>query len=512
MVVVTGLRVWQNTPSLILIRKQKFLYMKIYTFILALLLLGCNSGPQTFYVDSLTGDDVNSGTSPEKAWKSLDKVNQREFVPGDRILFKSGTAYIGQLEPKGSGNEKNPIIVDMYGEGEKPVLYGNGLKLHTVLLEGLEYWEVNNLEITNKGEKPEPGRNGVVVYAWDKGDVRHIHLKNLTIHDVNGSCIKNEGAGNAIYWHNGGEKVPTRFVDLLIENCHIYRCHRNGITGNGNSDRDKWFPSQNVVIRGNLIEQVPGDGIVPIACDGALVEHNIIRDSPDLLRIEDAAAGIWPWSCDNTIIRFNEVSGQNAKWDAQGFDSDYNCRNTLIQYNFSHDNAGGFVMVCNEGNTLGEPFNIGTENTIIRHNISINDGLRSYPTRPGWFSPVIHISGPAKQTTIEDNVIVIRKKSSPDIDRSILVMDNWGGPWPENTIFKRNIFYVVDDQLEYKFVTGNSVGTEFEGNTYYGNFVGKPEDSSAIKKKLDLFSEFPFHEEFPEYLRERVLNRLKQEH
>lgn len=92
----------------------------------------------------------------------------------------------------------------------------------------------------------------------DKGDVHHIHLKNLTVRDVNGSCIKNEGAGNGIYWHNGGDEVPTRFVDLLIENCHIYRCQRNGITGNGNSGRDKWFPSLNVVIRGNLIEQVPG--------------------------------------------------------------------------------------------------------------------------------------------------------------------------------------------------------------------------------------------------------------
>ena len=370
---------------------------------------------------------------------------------------------------------------------------------------------MNNLEVTNKGEKPDPGRNGIIIYAWDKGDVHHIHLKNLTVRDVNGSCIKNEGAGNGIYWHNGGDEVPTRFVDLLIENCHIYRCQRNGITGNGNSGRDKWFPSLNVVIRGNLIEQVPGDGIVPIACDGALVEHNIVRDSPDLLRIEDAAAGIWPWSCDNTIIQFNEVSGQNAKWDGQAFDSDYNCRNTVIQYNFSHDNAGGFVMVCNEGNTLGEPYNIGTENTIIRHNVSINDGLRAYPTRPGWFSPVIHISGPAKQTAIEENVIVIMKKPSPEIDRSVLIMDNWGGPWPENTVFNKNIFYVINDDLQYKFITGSSKATQFDGNVFYGNFINKPDDRNAIEKEPDFTSGFPFHENFPDYLREKVIKRLKQQ-
>ena len=485
--------------------------MKMYTFVLALLLCACTSTQRTFYVDSITGDDANKGSSPTEAWKSLDKLNQQVFEPGDRILFKSGTEYVGQFEPKGSGSEGKPVMVDKYGDGGKPILHGDGQKQHTILLEGLEYWELNNLEVTNKGEKPDPGRNGIIIYAWDKGDVHHIHLKNLTVRDVNGSCIKNEGAGNGIYWHNGGDEVPTRFVDLLIENCHIYRCQRNGITGNGNSGRDKWFPSLNVVIRGNLIEQVPGDGIVPIACDGALVEHNIVRDSPDLLRIEDAAAGIWPWSCDNTIIQFNEVSGQNAKWDGQAFDSDYNCRNTVIQYNFSHDNAGGFVMVCNEGNTLGKPYNIGTENTIIRHNVSINDGLRAYPTRPGWFSPVIHISGPAKQTAIEENVIVIMKKPSPEIDRSVLIMDNGGGPWPENTVFNKNIFYVINDEMEYKFITGGSKATQFDGNVFYGNFINKPDDRNAIEKEPDFTSGFPFHENFPDYLREKVIKRLKQQ-
>lgn len=466
---------------------------------------------RTFYMDSVLGKDTHSGVLPTNAWKTLDRLNRQTFQPGDSILFKAGTEYIGQFEPKGSGSEKAPIFVSRYGEGNLPIIHGRGQKQHTLLLEGVEYWEVNNLEITNWGKELDPGRNGVIIYAWDKGDVHHIHLKHLVVRDVNGSCIKNEGAGNGIYWHNGGESIPTRFVDLLIENCHIYHCQRNGITGNGNSNRDAWFPSLQVVIRGNLIENVPGDGIVPIACDGALVEHNIIRDSPDLLRIEDAAAGIWPWACDNTLIQFNEVSGQHAKWDGQGFDSDYNCRNTVIQYNFSHDNAGGMVMVCNEGNTLGKPYNIGTENTIIRHNISINDGLRSYPTRPGWFAPLIHISGPAKNTSIEENILIIFKKKLSEMDRSILVMDNWGGPWPEKTLFRKNTFYIMNDSLEYKFVTGQSKETTFCENTFYGNFVNRPHDEKAKvpEQEFDWITNFPFPPEYPEYLRKRVIERLK---
>ena len=81
-----------------------------------------------------------------------------------------------------------------------------------------------------------------------------------------------------------------------------------------------------------LIEDVPGDGIVPIGCDGALIEYNLMRNCPGTLPHSEAAAGFWPWSCDNTVMQFNEVSDHKAPWDAQGFDSDYNCRNTTIQY------------------------------------------------------------------------------------------------------------------------------------------------------------------------------------
>ena len=75
-----------------------------------------------------------------------------------------------------------------------------------------------------------------------------------------------------------------------------------------------------------MIEEVPGDGIVPIGCDSTLIEYNVMRDCPDMLPDTEAAAGIWPWSCDNTLVQFNEVSGHKAPWDAQGFDSDWNCR------------------------------------------------------------------------------------------------------------------------------------------------------------------------------------------
>jgi len=446
-------------------------------FFLFFFLTACSQS-KVYYVDAEIGSDANSGHSPNSAWASLEKVNQTVFQPGDLILFKAGSSWEGQMEVQGSGNAEAPILINKYGAGKNPSIHGKGEKLHTLLLQNVEYWEVRNLEITNTGKERVAGRRGVIVAAEDFGDCHHIILDSLEIHHVNGSLVKSDGGGSAILWHNRGDSIKTRFMELKITNCHLHHCDRNGINSRGYTNRKNWHPSLGVVIRNNLLEQIPGDGIVPIGTDGALIEYNVMRDCPDILSHEEAAAGIWPWSADNTIIQFNEVSDHKAKWDGQGFDSDWNCQNTIIQYNYSHDNYGGFLLVCNNGSNVHTDRNIGTTNTVIRYNVSINDGIRPYETkRRSWFAPTMHISGPVENTKIYNNVFVIPEKSTKNIDRTIIEMDNWGGPWPENTWFANNIFY-VNEKADFYFEGDN--GTQFTNNCFYGEFENMPDDPAAI--------------------------------
>lgn len=72
---------------------------KILSFILLCIisihLVESKSLPDTheesvYYVDSENGSDANSGLTRKQAWKSIDRVNDAEFKPGDKILFKSG--------------------------------------------------------------------------------------------------------------------------------------------------------------------------------------------------------------------------------------------------------------------------------------------------------------------------------------------------------------------------------------------------------------------------------------
>jgi hypothetical protein len=449
-----------------------------YSFVLLCIVLiftGKINAGTTYFVDDKSGDDANKGTEMLKPWKTLERVNSITLGAGDKVLFKAGSRYSGQFKPIGRGAKEAPIVLGMFGEGPKPRFDGEGNFESTIYIYNMEYVVLENLEVTNTGPESMPGRRGVKIHLVDFGTAHGITLRKLFIHDVNGSIYKKKGGGGAIFWHNQGKNIKSRFDGLLIEDCHLKDCVRNGINARGYGSRQNWCPSLNVVVRRCLLEGIPGDGIVPLACDGALIEHNVMRDCPRMLETGDAAAGIWPFSCDNTIIQFNEVSDHKAPWDAQGFDSDWNCRNTIIQYNYSHDNEGGFLLICNNGGAK-KSFSIGNQGTIVRYNISVNDGLRVTGKHEG-FSPTIHISGPVMNSKIYNNVIVIPQKPEEGIDRKVLKMDNWGGPWPEGTLFANNIFYVEGEGI---FELGKDKNTVFKNNVFYGKIEGLPNQESLL--------------------------------
>ncbi|MGE5611876.1 MAG: hypothetical protein ACM359_21700 [Bacillota bacterium] len=79
---------------------------------------------RTFYVDARGGDDARDGMTPETAWRSLEKVNRAALHPGDKVLFRRGQTWRGQLRPQ-SGDASGVITYGTYGEGPKPLLLGS---------------------------------------------------------------------------------------------------------------------------------------------------------------------------------------------------------------------------------------------------------------------------------------------------------------------------------------------------------------------------------------------------
>lgn len=374
--------------------------------------------------------------------------------------------------PKGSGSEEHPVIIDKYGGDALPVINGAGTAEDAVLLKNVEYWEVRNLEVTNTGATSGI-RRGVHVVTENSGDLHHIYLQNLTVHDVNGS--EQEKVNGGILYSAIGDSKPSRFIDLRLEGNHISHVDRSGIMGwSTHWIRTKWYPSPGVVIRNNVLDDIGGDGIVNVATDGALVEHNVVSHASQ--RSQDYNVGIWPWSADNTVIQFNEVYGTHGQHDAEGFDSDWNSRNTIIQYNYSHDNDGGFLLICNEGSQSPE-VSAGNVGTIVRYNISQNDHHRG-----------IKLSGPVKNTLIYNNTIYVGKGENVDV----VLHTDWTG-WASDTYFYNNIFYAEGTARFFSYgVTGNpdgsyesapgpgkSINNVFDSNVYYGG-VAMPQDPHTL--------------------------------
>jgi hypothetical protein len=428
----------------------------------------------TYHFDSETGDDGNDGSSPAKARRTLRKANETVFQPGDRLLFRSGSRWTGQLKPQGSGDAANgkPIVADRYGDGPLPRIDGEGEVEATLVMENVEGWEVNRLEITNRGPSPRPRRKGVFLHLRDFGTAGGVVLRELFVHDVNGTCVKEEGGGAGILWFVEGTAIPSRYDGLLIEGCRLERCDRDGIMGWGYWQRCEWFPSLRVVIRGNRLEDIGGDGIMPSCCDGVLVERNVLHGAGRRVTDGENIAGIWPWSCDNALIQFNEASGARGPWDAQGFDSDWNSRNTIIQCNYSHDNEGGFLLICDDG-AQRKVDSVGNVGTVVRYNLSVNDGFRTTGTHAG-FAPAIHLTGPIEGALVHNNTIVAGKTPEGG-DPRILRCTSWGG-FPRDARFVNNIF-VAEDERSVEL--GEAARIEFENNLYWKRILC--DDSRAIR-------------------------------
>ena len=84
-------------------------------------MVALSAGAAEYYVDSAAGDDAAAGTSPQTAWRSLEKVNAAELRPGDVVRFKRGGLWRGSLAPR-SGEPGNPVTYTSYGTGPKPIL------------------------------------------------------------------------------------------------------------------------------------------------------------------------------------------------------------------------------------------------------------------------------------------------------------------------------------------------------------------------------------------------------
>lgn len=113
----------------------------------------------TYYVSN-DGNDANSGTTPEQAWKTIDHVNTIMLNSGDAVLFRRGDIF------RSSTNElvtHEGVTYGAYGVGDKPCLYASSE--NAVALNWMPYQE--NIWVCEK------------TYDLDVGSIIFNHGENI---------------------------------------------------------------------------------------------------------------------------------------------------------------------------------------------------------------------------------------------------------------------------------------------------------------------------------------------
>jgi hypothetical protein len=322
----------------------------------------------TYYI-SPTGDDKADGLSPATAWLTITKVNSMTLAPGTVVLFQGGAAFPGSISLTSTdGNDSsNPILISSYGGGRATIQSGAARGFYAYNTKGIH---ISNLVFEGSGMSAN-ATDGVKFYTDLGGNVK---LSNIQIRNVE---VRNYGiVGLSISASN----YNTGFKDVIIDSVHVHDVKENGlfISGYTSASFVGWC-HQNVTIRNSEVNNVPGyadpnshrgSGIIMAEVDGGVIENCAAHHNGASNTHCGGPGGIWAYDCNNITIQHCESykNSSGTGCDGLGFDLDGGMTNSLLQYNYSHENDGaGYLLGQYDGARAWS-------NNVVRYNISENDG------------------------------------------------------------------------------------------------------------------------------------------
>ncbi len=312
----------------------------------------------TYYV-STTGDDAASGRSPAEAWRSARKVSRTEFSAGDRVLFEGGKTFYGPVlfDRADGGDGARPVVVGTYGlksAGRARIAAGTGRGIEVFNASGIR---ISDLEVVGDGDLINT-QSGIVLLSTAKRGASHVRIKNVEV------------SGFGKYGISiGAWKTEVGYSDVVISGVNTHDNRRAGIFTWG-----PWGPGiyahRGIHVRDSHAHGMKGgSGITFSSVDGGVVERCVAHNNGTEF---SGAAGIWAWDSNDILLQFNESYGNRTIGvDGDGFDFDGGVTNSVMQYNYSHDNdAAGFLLAQYAFAPQA------MKNIVIRYNISENDCRR----------------------------------------------------------------------------------------------------------------------------------------
>ncbi|MDI1319822.1 MAG: right-handed parallel beta-helix repeat-containing protein [bacterium] len=373
-------------PSASSLPRTSFARRAGYAFLLAACLtFGAEVRATTYYVHPKAGDDHSSGTSSESPWKTLEKVNTVSLQAGDRVLLAAGETFHGQLAFAGlSGRKDAPITFSSYpaadvAGGRRASIDGRGY-VAAIYLKNSRYVQIRNLTVTAdgggllKGQPVEANmRCGILIQADVAGDYEGVQLSNLGVKNISYEepgfvrpvADLNTANGTIPYGWGIRFMVNTdgaKMRGIEVTDCEIENVDHTALKFTGPAES-----IQDVEVARDRILNSGGPGVQMSGVRGGHFSDLYVngsgsaRDSRNWAR----GSGLWTWTTSDVVIEKSQFLNANGPADSAGVHIDYNCRNVVVQYNLSVNNAGGFCEIL--GNN---------HNCAYRYNVSVNDGHR----------------------------------------------------------------------------------------------------------------------------------------
>ena len=209
---------------------MKFNLFFLISFILFLLIFPFQEkslAQNTYYFSSSSGNDANNGLSAETPYNSLAKLQNLLGIakPGDKFLLKRGDVWTKRagkygLDISAHGTEKQHIVLDAYGSGDKPVFNFSGSDYMIRFYSGSQwasYIDIKNIKLISTDSYANRPALGIYIAGSNNISTSSHHLT------FDGVDIDNIKSG--IGMSNCGQQYIT------IQNCDIRNTYGNKYGG-----------------------------------------------------------------------------------------------------------------------------------------------------------------------------------------------------------------------------------------------------------------------------------------
>ena len=394
------------------------------------LLLSTSSWGADYFVRA-TGDDSAIGTSKTAAWKSVGRANQASLRAGDRLLFESGCSFSGNLHLRADegGTDSEPVTIGSFGPGRATILAGQTIG---ITLESAGGVIVRDLVVSGDGRT---NNNGCGILC-DNRLTTGQRLSHLQIED---SDISGFGVFGILISGN-----VAGYEHVVVRGCVLHDNLRGGMEIAGRLPIDATnYAHADVIVTDcmawgntgdpNYLKNHSGSGIVLYQVDGGLMDRCVAWNNGAQCR-NKGGGGVGLWTCasrDVVIQHCESFANQTSGADGGGFDIDGGCIRCVLQYNYSHDNAGPGLMVYTYAYAA-----YSDRDNIVRFNVAENDsrnsrhyaglyvnsygprmtGLRIYNNTiitGSWTDQAAAVHGEGVEATFRNNIFLAGQKAVP---------------------------------------------------------------------------------------------------